>query len=171
MRPGCLDGESGLVDPYALAIDEEGNLYVSDYAGCQVLKVEVDGTTTVVAGSGGRGSSGDGGLAVDAGIVPSALAVDTEGNVYITDYLGHRVRRVSPDGIISTVAGNGSNAFSGDGGQAVAAGMDPLEIAVDSVGNLYISDLNDRVRKVSPDGIVSTVAGNGSIQATPYPNE
>lgn len=163
-------GIVGPVQPYALAIDDAGSLYVSDYPACQVLKVDADGTTTVVAGSGRRDSSGDGGPAVDAGIVPSALAVDSEGNVYITDYLGHRVRRVSTAGVISTVAGNGSTEFSGDGGQAVAAGMSPQGIAVDRAGNLYIADDN-RVRKVSTEGIVSTVAGNGSIQRTPYPND
>ncbi len=168
-RPSCIDGvgATAVPDPTALAMDEEGNLFVVDYAGCQVLKVDADGTITVVAGSGMWGSSGDGGLAVDAAIVPRALAIDTEGNVYIVDDLGHLVRKVSPDGIISKVAGNGSLAFSGDGGQALAAAMYPRGIAVDRAGNLYIADYANRVLKVSPDGIVSTVAGDGSVQEPP----
>lgn len=165
-RRNCFDGKVGPVTPVALAVDEHGNLYVADDEGCQALKVDADGTITVVAGSGGRGPSGDGGRAVDAAIVPSELAVDQGGNVYITDHFSHRVRRVSPDGIISTVAGNGSDAFSGDGGKAVDAGMNPWGIAVDGAGNLYIADLNNRVRKVSADGIVSTVAGDGSFHRT-----
>ena len=113
-----------------------------------------------MAGDGTYGFSGDGGPATSAQLSsPASLAVDSAGNLYIADG-STRVRRVSPDGIITTVAGNGSFGFSGDGGQATSAQISTHGIAVDSSGNLYIADGSTRVRRVSPEGIITTVAGN-----------
>jgi sugar lactone lactonase YvrE len=122
------------------------------------------GTIATVAGTGQRGFSGDGGPATKARLdSPQGIAIDAAGNVFIGDVANNRVRRVSPDGIITTVAGTGVEGFSGDGGPATKARLaGALYLALDGAGNLYLSDWSHhRVRKVSPDGIITTVAGSG----------
>lgn len=116
----------------------------------------------------GGGSNGDGGSAVEAILnQPEGIAVDINGNIYVADADDHRVRRVSPDGTIRTFAGTGTQGFSGDGGPAEAAQLNtPYGLCLDSKGNLYIADLsNARVRRVTPDGKISTVAGGGTVAA------
>jgi uncharacterized protein (TIGR03437 family) len=122
-------------------------------------------TISTVAGNGTAGYSGDGGPALDAAMNdPRGVAVDAAGNVYIADLSNNRVRKLAPDGTITTVAGNGSQGFSGDGGPAAAAALNqPGRVAVDAAGNLYIADGgNNRARKVTTGGTITTVAGNGS---------
>ena len=126
------------------------------------------GTITTVAGNGTAGFSGDGGLATNAGLAyPSSVAVDTAGNFFIADTLNQRIRRVdAATGIITTVAGNGTFGFNGDGGLATNAWMrDPVGVAVDSAGNLFITDQNNqRIRRLdAATGIITTVAGNGTF--------
>src|SRR5262249_17863335 len=107
------------------------------------------------------GFSGDGGLATTAQLsLPSAVALDAEGNLFIADSTNRRIRKMAPDGMISTVAGNGISGFSGDGGPATSASLgNEVGIAMDAKGNLFIADArNNRVRQVTPDGIISTVA-------------
>jgi len=158
--------------PLGLAADSQGNLYIGD--GSRVRKVLANGTILSVAGTGAFGYSGDGGPATAAQItIPSGLAVDRSGNLYILDTENNRVRKVTPDGIITTFAGTGVPGFSGDGGPAVSAqlgitdhihGINPTGLAIDGAGNLYIADDgNVRVRKVSPDGIITTVAGSAIV--------
>jgi len=103
---------------------------------------------------------------VYSGEGPSGIAVDSSGNLYIADEIGHRVLKVSTDGAITTVAGNGEEGFGGDGGPAVSAQLwAPMDVAVDSYGNIYIADeLNERIRKVTPEGVISTIAGNGEFR-------
>jgi hypothetical protein len=120
------------------------------------------------AGDGVYRFGGDGGPAVAASFAgASYLAADRHGNLYVSDRLNARIRKVTPDGIINTVAGNGQQGFSGDGGPAVNAMLNyPTGIAIDPAGNLYIADAdNKRVRKVTPSGLISTVAGNGQYGA------
>src|SRR5438128_10008914 len=129
------------------------------------------GTITTVAGTGPRGFSGDNGPAAKARLnYPGGVAIDAAGNVFFGDEWNYRVRKVSPDGTITTYAGTGVEGFSGDGGPATQArlggGELPLEgtlgLALDGAGNLYLSDTgHHRVRKVSPDGIITTFAGSG----------
>jgi uncharacterized protein (TIGR03437 family) len=116
------------------------------------------------AGTGIPGASGDGGPALAARLAfPTSVAADGAGNLYIAESSSHRVRKVSPEGLITTVAGNGARGFSGDDGPATAAQLNsPADVAVDAAGNLYIADFgNYRVRRVTPDGVISVYAGNG----------
>jgi sugar lactone lactonase YvrE len=126
---------------------------------------ETPGNIQTVAGNGNSAFSGDGGPATQAGInVPVDVYLDSSGNMFITDQFNNRIRKVTPGGIISTVAGNGTAGFAGDGGPAVDAEINaPTGILGDSAGNLYISDAgNERIRKVNRSGIITTIAGNGS---------
>ncbi|MGW5118232.1 NHL domain-containing protein [Streptomyces noursei] len=151
--------------PYGVAVDSTGTLYVAEHNNRRVRKITTDGLISTVAGTGTKGSDGDGGPAVSAQLTnPRGVAVGRAGELYIADAGSHRVRRVAADGIISTVAGTGTKGFSGDGGPATAAQLDgPFEVALDSIGTLYIADFgNHRVRQVTSDGKISTVAGTGT---------
>jgi sugar lactone lactonase YvrE len=151
--------------PGGVALDSSGNLYIAGYLSSEVREVAAaTGAITTVAGTGTPGDTGDGGQASNAELFePTAVAVDPSGNLYIADYDNQRIRMVTPTGVISTVAGTGNYGFSGDGGLATSAQFNqPEDIALDTSGNLYIADFyNNRVRKVTPAGIISTVAGTG----------
>jgi uncharacterized protein (TIGR03437 family) len=159
-----------LGSPAGVAVDPTGNFYVSDeepgFAGetPHVLRIEPDGTTSVVAGAGANGYAGDGGPAAIAALnLPQGIAVDAARNTYIADWGNNRVRKVDTQGNINTIAGNGKLTFSGDNGPATAAGIDPYDVAIDSSGNLFVVDqLNNRIRKVATDGTITTVVGTGS---------
>jgi uncharacterized protein (TIGR03437 family) len=151
--------------PRAVAVDAKGNVYIVDNNAIRVVTGNSDGGGTIktFAGSATAGFGGDGGpVAAAAFNNPSAITIDAVGNIYIADTFNFRIRKISTSGIITTVAGNGSSGFSGDGGQATSAQLlSPTGIAVDAAGNLYISDLY-RVRKVTAaTGVISTLAGNG----------
>jgi hypothetical protein len=166
----CYPGETGdnlaatsvaLRSPTGVAVDSAGNVYIADLGNNVVRKVS-NGAITTIAGNGTRGYSGDGGPATSAAfIMPSAVAVDASGSVYILDNGAHVIREVS-NGWIATIAGNGTNGFSGDGGPATSAGLfAPAGVAVDRAGNVYISENGpiNVIRKVS-NGIITTIAGN-----------
>ncbi|HEV2446228.1 MAG TPA: hypothetical protein VGS58_09910, partial [Candidatus Sulfopaludibacter sp.] len=156
------------MDPYDIAVDTQGNLYVADDINNRVREITPNGNITTVAGTGTAGYSGDGGLATAAQLNgPTGVAVDANGNLYIADNFNSVIRRVTPSGLITTIAGNGGYyPSSGDGGLATAAQIDPLRIAVDGQGNLYVTDyVNDRIRKLLPAPVapaaLSIVSGNG----------
>jgi uncharacterized protein (TIGR03437 family) len=155
---------------YGLAADKSGNLYISDSSNgiARVRKVNSSGVISTYAGGASPSSSGDGGPAINAGLQTAAgLAVDSQGNLYIADTVGERIRKVNTAGIISTAAGTGVANYSGDGGPAVNATLSvPVGVTVDAQGNLYITEKGNalygpRVRKVDTSGNISTVAGNG----------
>jgi len=152
--------------PIAVASDSSGDLYVADSTGRRVRKVnQVTGIITTIAGTGVSGSAGDGSPATAAQLNnPQGVALDSSGNLYISEFNGHRVRKVNiVTGIITTVAGTGIVGFNGDNIQATTARLNtPQAVAVDSSGNLYIADVgNNRIRKVDVAGIITTVAGTG----------
>src|SRR5439155_1442187 len=162
--PNNVPAVSAALEPFFVAFDASGNYYIGTLA--QILRVDKNGQVDVYAGSGSAsGFSGDGGLATSALTCPQGgLTIDNAGNLFFGDCTG-RIRRI--DGVthlITTVAGNANFGFSGDGGLATAAQMSaPLGVAVDSAGNLFISDLSDRIRRVdSATQVITTVAGNGT---------
>jgi hypothetical protein len=149
--------------PWGVAPDGAGNLYFTSQFNC-IFKLSANGTLTIFAGGGGFGYSGDHGPATEASFWgATGLAFDTSGNLFVADTLNHAVRRISPDGIVITIAGNGTPGYSGDGGPATAAQLqDPEDVAVDRAGNLYIADTsNNVIRKISLNETISTFAGNG----------
>ena len=148
-----------LGSPFGMAVDTLGNIYIADHDNRVIRKVDPNGIITTVAGTGGAGFAGDGGPATAALLdAPNDVAVDVYGNLYIADLQNRRIRKVNLSGIITTIAGNGSNQSSGDGGPATAAGLNfPHGISVDPAGNLYIASPYDaRIRKVDTNGIIST---------------
>ncbi len=160
---GSAATSATLASPAAVAYDTAGNLYIADASNDVIRKVDTTGIITTIAGNGIEGFAGDNGPATAALLdTPTGVAVDASGNLYIADSHNQRIRRVNAAGVISTVAGNGTAAFSGDGAAATSASMFlPEAVAVDASGNLYIADTdNYRIRKVS-GGIITTVAGDG----------
>jgi trimeric autotransporter adhesin len=153
-----------LYGPRGVAVDASGNIYISELATNRVRKVDTAGIITTVAGTGSSGFSGDGGPATAAKLNgPEGLYIDASGNLYIAEISNHRIRKVDTAGIISTVAGVGTQGFSGDGGAATAAELNrPEGVSVDAAGNMYIADTdNNRIRKVDTAGVITTVAGTG----------
>ena len=160
-----------LQQPVSLARDASGNTYVADYLANRVRRIDAAGTISTFAGSGpasafgpGPTFSGDGGRATSARLGgPIGVAADTAGNVFILEIAARRVRKVDPAGIITTVVGGGSDPL-GDGEPATAASLGkPVAFAVDDAGNVYVADESTgRVRKVTPGGTISTVAGGGT---------
>ncbi len=157
-----------LTNPVGVACDSNGNVYVSVEGLNQIIKIGSNGIATPYAGTGSHGFSGDGGPATSAFLNnPTGLAVDANGNLFIADTNNNRIRKVSANGIISTVAGSSLSNWSGDGGPATSAGLNaPLAVAVDTSGDLFIADTsNSAVRMVKTNGIISTIAGSGTASA------
>ncbi len=165
-------GRSPTTEFAGLAVSVSGTVYLARDAEHLVRRVDPAGTTTIVAGIGVRGYSGDGGPATSALLsYPSGLAVDASGNLYIADAGNNRIRRVAPDGTITTVAGTAAPGFSGDDGPATSAQLNfPVGVAVDGP-DLYIADSgNNRVRRVDASGTITTVAGDGSTTQLSFPS-
>lgn len=154
-----------LKGPTGVAVDSKGNVYISEFAGNRVRKIDTDGKISTIVGNGDRRSTGDGGKAIKARVNrPMSVKVDQSDNIYIVELSGNRIRRIDTNGIITTIAGSGFSGYMGDGGEATKARLNtPQDIAIDEFGNLYIADAgNGRVRKVDSSGIISTIAGIGT---------
>jgi trimeric autotransporter adhesin len=163
---GVAATSTQLNGPAAVAVDDLGNVYVADAYNSRIRKISTTGIITTIAGTGVAGYSGDGAAATLAQIkTPLGIAVDHSGNIYFTDSDNGRIRKISATGNISTLAGDGSLGFSGDGGPATAAVLyKPLGIFADNLANLYFADgFNQRVRTINNTGSIATIAGNGTF--------
>jgi alpha-tubulin suppressor-like RCC1 family protein len=161
---GGLATAAAIQNPWGVAVDLARNVYIADYSNKRIRKVDTSGIITTIAGTGVVGYSGDGGQATSATInQPTGVAVDAAGNVYVADNSNNRIRKVDTSGTISTIAGNGTAAYSGDNGASTSASLNaPAALAVNNAGDtFYIADgLNNVVRKVA-SGTITTYAGRG----------
>ncbi|RUO94464.1 hypothetical protein D7Y11_04325 [Corallococcus sp. AB018] len=161
--------QARLAAPQGVAVAADGTVYIADTGNHRIRQVKPNGVISTVAGNGVKGAAGDGGRALLASLdSPEAVAVGPEGILYIADTGNHRIRQVTPDGRISTVVGTGLAADGGDGGRAPLANLNaPAGVAVGPDGSLYLADTgNHRIRRATPDGIISTVAGAGTRGAS-----
>ncbi len=162
---GAAATAANFYNPAAIKRDAAGNLYIADFSNHRVRKIDTFSVVTTIAGNGTATYAGDGGAATAASIrQPAGIALDGSGNIYISDNFNNRIRKVDASGNISTIAGNGTGGYSGDGGAATAAMINrPTGITTDATGNIYFADESNHViRKVTVStGIITTVAGNG----------
>lgn len=159
---GGLATQASLFIPKDVAVDANGNVYIADQGNDRIRRVDRNGIITTIAGGGDV--LGDGGPAIQASLDrPSGVAVDAQGVIYIADTGHHRIRRVSLNGIITTLAGTGNSGYSGDGGLATQASLnEPTKVAADAQGVVYITEpATHRVRRVDSNGIITTLAGTG----------
>jgi sugar lactone lactonase YvrE len=168
-----VDGGIGFASGRSIAADAEANVYLADWsqseAGCtRIRKVDFQGNSTTIAGNTGTQGYVNGPGASAQFFGPTGIAVDRLRNVYVSDSFNNRIRLITPDGIVSTVAGNGTAAFN-DGTAppdtpSSATFNLPTGIAVDLSGNLFVADTNNNaIRKITPDGGTTTLAGNGKV--------
>lgn len=163
---GKLALEASLNQPFDVARDSTGNLYIADFGNHRIRKVDSRGRISTVAGTGIAGYSGDGHPAIEARLNgPYGVFVDAEDKVLIADSLNHVIRKIDVDGEITTIAGTGRQGYSGDGGPAIAAAFDtPESLFTDALGRLYVGDEhNHSIRVIDRSGTVSTLAGNGRL--------
>jgi len=159
---GGLATDARLYVPYGIAFDSNNNLYISEIANNVIRKIDTNGIISTIAGIGNSGYSGDGGLATDARLSsPYGITFDSNDNLYIGERSNNVIRKVDTNGIISTIAGNGNQGYSGDGGLATDALLYGCRsVTFNDNGDLYISDGNNHVvRKIDTNGIISTVVG------------
>jgi sugar lactone lactonase YvrE len=147
-------------NPSGIAVDAEGNLYVSDWANDLIRKISPAGIVTNLAGNGDRGSKDGMGDAASF-YLPGGLTTDSAGNIFVADTYNNLIRKISPRGEVTTLAGN-THPGAANGKGSAASFSHPAGVAVDAEGNLFVADAgNNKIRKISPDGTVTTLAGSG----------
>jgi sugar lactone lactonase YvrE len=165
--PGSADGPVANARfnlPQGVATDSAGNVYVADTGNSTIRKISAAGITTTLAGTPGVTGYADGVGGAAQFSNPAGLAVDPSGNIYVADYYNSVIRKITPDGTVTTFAGKGGNGGSSDGLAIVARFFGPVGVAIDTAGNLYVADSNNQeIRKISTTGIVSTLAGAAAI--------
>ena len=148
-------------NPYGITVDKAGNVFVADWERDMIKKISPDGKITAFAGNGEKGAK-DGKGSAATFFLPEGLALDRAGNLYVADCYNNMIRKITPDGVVSTLAGK-SLKGAADGKGKVASFSHPDGLAVDRSGNIYVADVgNNKIRKITPDGVVSTIAGNGT---------
>jgi sugar lactone lactonase YvrE len=170
--PGSDDGRGAAArfyGPEAEAMDSAGNIYLADYLNNAIRKIAPDGTVTTLAGHPGEFNNGaaDGVGSLARFSNPTGVAVDTFGNVYVADFYANTIRKITPGGMVTTIAGSYGQLGSNDGVGSAARFAYPAGIAVDKAGNLFVADAgNDTIRKIDPTGMVTTIAGAAGIYGT-----
>lgn len=161
---GYIDGTgtaASFRNPYGVAVDSNGNVYVADSGNQRIRKIAPNGAVTTLAGS-GTAAFADGTGTAASFYNPVRIAVGTDGNAYVADQSNNRIRKVTPGGVVTTFAGSG-NPGSDNGTGTAASFNNPYGVDVDAAGNVYVADRNNNlIRKIGPDGAVSTIAGSGS---------
>jgi tetratricopeptide (TPR) repeat protein/sugar lactone lactonase YvrE len=148
------------LSPSGVAVDGSGNLYVADSGNSIIRKITPDGAVTTLAGSAHKYGSSDGVGSQAQFFMPSGVAVDGNGNVYVADTTNKTIRKITPDGVVTTVAGSARHRGSSDGTGSQAQFFAPCGVAVDGSGNLYVADKNNNtIRKITQGGVVTTLAG------------
>jgi streptogramin lyase len=165
---GSVDGpkaSASFQGPGGLYMDAAGNIYVADQLANKIRKISPLGIVSTIAGSGAAGSLNGVGAAASFNN-PDGIAVDAQGNIYVADTKNNLIRKITPAGIVSTLAGSGA-AGNANGAGTAASFNYPTGVAVDALGNIFVADFkNNLIRKITPSGIVSTLAGNGSAGST-----
>jgi len=165
--PGDTDGAGRAASfngPEGVAADSAGNVYVADYGNNEVRRITPAGVVTTIAGSGKEGNADGTGKAASFN-GPEGVAVDSAGNVYVADYGNNEIRKITPAGVVTTLAGSGAEG-NADGTGRAASFDNPEGVAVDSAGNVYVGDeFNNAIRKITPAGVVTTLAGSAPHKA------
>jgi sugar lactone lactonase YvrE len=166
-----VNATAGLISPSDVAVDANGTVYVADSSNNRIVKITAAGEFSILAGSGSPGSAD--GVAANASFnTPSGIAVDANGDIYVADSANDNIRKITPAGVVTTLAGAGPDVVANRSGWIDGAALDarfryPSSVAVDLNGNVFVSDIdNNRIRKITPGGIVSTLAGQDSIGYT-----
>ncbi len=153
--------------PQGVAVDSTGNVYVADDANDEVRKITPSGVVTTLAGSAGQQGSSDGTGSAARFYFPLGVAVDSTGNVYVADWDNDEIRRITPSGVVTTLAGSAGQTGSSDGSGSAARFNEPYDVAVDSAGNVYVADyVNSEIRKITPSGVVTTLAGSAGLMGS-----
>jgi len=164
-KMGYLDGigtEASFNWPAGIAVDASGNLYVADCGNHRIRKITASGVVTTFAGSGNKAYKDGNGIEASFNW-PAGIALDSSGTIYVADAGNHRIRKITPGGIVTTLAGSGNETYA-DGSKNEASFRHPTGIAVNAFGNIYVADqFNQRIRKITTEGFVSTFAGSGAI--------
>jgi sugar lactone lactonase YvrE len=167
--PGFVDGKTTAATfnrPSKISVDQFGNLYVADELNNKIRKITPDGTVTTLAGNGKAGAENNSTGSKASFNRPGGIGVDKLGNVYVADVFNHRIRKITASGVVTTLAGNGHRGYVDDAKGLLAEFDFPVDVAVDEAGNVYVVDEgNNKIRKILPNGSVSTFAGSGAVGA------